>query len=35
MGDKIESRRRLLDGRNIYDVEEMNRLGVEYKCIGK
>lgn len=25
----------VIDGRNIYDVEEMNRLGVEYKCIGK
>lgn len=25
----------VIDGRKIYDVEEMNRLGVEYKCIGK
>ena len=25
----------VIDGRNIYDVEEKNRLGVEYKCIGK
>lgn len=25
----------VIDGRNIYDVEEMEELGIEYKCIGR
>ena len=25
----------VIDGRNIYDAEEMEELGVEYKCIGR
>lgn len=25
----------VIDGRNIYDVEEMKELGIEYKCIGR
>ena len=32
---KVMRRTLILDGRNIYDLEELKELGFEYECIGK